>query len=525
MPAPPDEATTKPGDLWILGDHRLLCGDSTKPEHVARLMEGATARMLFTDPPWNVGIGQDSNPRHRQRPGLQNDSLPPEAFRAFLDGFVGAIKEHVTGDFYCVLGASEWPTLDSALRGHGYHWSATIIWVKDTFVLGRSKYHRRYEPIWFGWHTAGKSSFGDARNLDDVWEVPRPKRSEEHPTMKPVELVIRAIQNSSLAGDLVVDPFGGSALDQAADLLNRAIERLPNETMLHRLKAEVDSEAQKLEAKRFVESAIAQAKDLFASSPTEALGVLQSALDRMPGEERLLAYERSLRQQLDALQVEQVYAGTLQKARESMAAKQYDKAIVTLESFQLEYGHHADMDDLLAFARDEQKRLQRGSIIERCASEGRALIREGRLDEAIQLLQAGIQETGDASLSRLLEEIREQQAAFVRKLELLEKRVGLLRERGELDEAIQLLQEQLATMPGNPALQNLLTVLQADQQQKKQAEFARQIQHLQEQVAQLRRIPDLHRRRAGRTICEFASLASPARCAGRLRRCRSAKKR
>lgn len=206
----PEEATTKPGDLWILGDHRLLCGDSTKAEDIARLMDGETARMVFTDPPWNVAIGQDSNPRHRQRPGLQNDSLSPDAFRAFLDGFVGAVKEHVQGDFYCVLGASEWPTLDWALRKQGYHWSATIIWVKDVFVLGRSKYHRRYEPIWYGWHTSGKSSFGDARDLDDVWEVPRPKRSEEHPTMKPVELVIRAIQNSSLAGDLVLDPFGGS---------------------------------------------------------------------------------------------------------------------------------------------------------------------------------------------------------------------------------------------------------------------------------------------------------------------------
>jgi DNA modification methylase len=100
--------------------------------------------------------------------------------------------------------------LDAALRSHGYHWSATIIWVKDMFVLGRSKYHRRYEPIWFGWHSASRSSFGTARDLDDVWEIPRPKRSEEHPTMKPTELVCRALQNSSRAGDRVIDPFGGS---------------------------------------------------------------------------------------------------------------------------------------------------------------------------------------------------------------------------------------------------------------------------------------------------------------------------
>jgi site-specific DNA-methyltransferase (adenine-specific) len=210
VPEPPDEAITQPGDLWVLGDHRLLCGDSTRPDDIARLVDGQQARMVFTDPPWNVGIGQDSNPRHRQRPGLQNDQLPPDDFRAFLDGFVGAVKNHLDGDLYCVLGASEWPTLDWALRQHGFHWSATVIWVKDVFVLGRSKYHRRYEPIWYGWHSAGKSSFGGARDLDDVWEIPRPKRSEEHPTMKPVELVVRAIGNSSREGDRVLDPFGGS---------------------------------------------------------------------------------------------------------------------------------------------------------------------------------------------------------------------------------------------------------------------------------------------------------------------------
>src|SRR5262249_28581312 len=87
------------------------------------------------------------------RPGLHNDSLPPDDFRAFLDGFVGAVKGHIDGDVYCVLGASEWPTLDWALRQHDFHWSATIIWVKDVFVLGRSKYHRRYEPIWYGWQS------------------------------------------------------------------------------------------------------------------------------------------------------------------------------------------------------------------------------------------------------------------------------------------------------------------------------------------------------------------------------------
>jgi DNA modification methylase len=210
VPEPPEEPITKPGDLWLLGDHRLLCGNATNPADVARLMDGQVATMAFTDPPWNVAIGQDGCPGHRQREGLKNDDLPAADFKAMLDGFAAALSPHVSGDVYCVLGASEWPTLDAALRGQGYHWSATVIWVKDAFVLGRSKYHRRYEPIWYGWHKRGSSSFCDRRDLDDVWEIPRPRRSEQHPTTKPVELMTRAVTYSSRAGDGVVDLFGGS---------------------------------------------------------------------------------------------------------------------------------------------------------------------------------------------------------------------------------------------------------------------------------------------------------------------------
>ena len=111
---------------------------------------------------------------------------------------------------YCCLGASEWPTLDSALRGNGYHWSGTIIWVKDAFVLGRSNYHRRYEPMWYGWKEGKVSSYNGERNLDDVWEFKRPRVSKEHPTMKPIELWAEAIKNSSNQNDVIVDPFGGS---------------------------------------------------------------------------------------------------------------------------------------------------------------------------------------------------------------------------------------------------------------------------------------------------------------------------
>ena len=224
LPEDPDEilpevqkdAVTRKGDLWICGKHRVYCGDSTNADDVAALMQGEKAAMCFTDPPWNVAIGLSSNPKHRQREGMLNDNMPEAEFEKFVSGFARQLVDNVEGDLYCVLGASEWPTLDKCLRAVGYHWSATIIWAKDTFVLGRSKYHRRYEPIWYGWHNSGKSSFCNRRDLDDVWEVPRPKRSKEHPTMKPVDLVRKAIANSSTVGDLVLDLFGGSGTTMIA---------------------------------------------------------------------------------------------------------------------------------------------------------------------------------------------------------------------------------------------------------------------------------------------------------------------
>lgn len=224
LPEDPDEilpevqkdAVTRKGDLWICGKHRVYCGDSTNAGDVAALMQGEKAAMCFTDPPWNVAIGLSSNPKHRQREGMLNDNMPEAEFEKFVSGFARQLVDNVEGDLYCVLGASECPTLDKCLRAVGYHWSATIIWAKDTFVLGRSKYHRRYEPIWYGWHNSGKSSFCNRRDLDDVWEVPRPKRSKEHPTMKPVDLVRKAIANSSTVGDLVLDLFGGSGTTMIA---------------------------------------------------------------------------------------------------------------------------------------------------------------------------------------------------------------------------------------------------------------------------------------------------------------------
>jgi eukaryotic-like serine/threonine-protein kinase len=264
----------------------------------------------------------------------------------------------------------------------------------------------------------------------------------------------------------VQDFLKTDAYDQASDLLNRALDKLPNEAMLHRLKAEVDTEARNYDLKRVVDLAISQANELFASSPFEALSALQRALETIPGEERLVAYERSLRHQLEAQRSEQLRDQTVLKARELMSAKQFDKAVGVLESFQVEFGQQADIDELLVFARGERATQQRAEIVSRSLSEARALIREGRLEDAIRLLESGEQQTGDASISGLLREVREQQAASARKFEALMKRVELLRSRGELDEAIQLLQDQLAATPGNATVQQLSNSLLAERKQR-----------------------------------------------------------
>ena len=190
--------------------HQIVCGDSLSPEICERVVDGTTPSLMFTDPPWNIAIGGDSNPRHRQRLGMPNDRLLAGDYKGFLQRFVASASSIVQGDIYCVFGAVNWPLLDAIFREAGFHWSATIIWVKDIFVLGRSKYHRRYETIWYGWPRKSKSTFMGSRRQDDVWEIARPRISNEHPTMKPVELVVRAITNSSRHGQLVWDPFLGS---------------------------------------------------------------------------------------------------------------------------------------------------------------------------------------------------------------------------------------------------------------------------------------------------------------------------
>jgi DNA modification methylase len=204
---------TQRGDIWCLGNHRLMCGDSTSAEDVALLMDGRKADMVFTDPPWNVDYGSDKNHPSWKPRTIMNDNMSNEDFLSFLTKTfaVMASVSKAGCPTYCVMSAQEWGNVMLAMRECNYHWSSTIIWAKDSLVMSRKDYHTQYEPIWYGWLSGAARlvQIVDKKH-SDLWEFKRPKRSDEHPTMKPVELVKNAIVNSSRNGNVVLDLFGGS---------------------------------------------------------------------------------------------------------------------------------------------------------------------------------------------------------------------------------------------------------------------------------------------------------------------------
>lgn len=208
----PEEPNSKYGEVYKLGDHYLMCGDSTKEEDVKKLMGGVKADMVFTDPPWNVNYGASENPRWKQRT-IKNDFMGTEEFKEFMfQAFKRMNESSKDGAMtYVVMSAQEWGNMMLTLAMNNYHWSSTIIWNKDRLVLSRKDYHTKYEPIWYGWKEGEKRLHPlKDRKQADVWDIDRPSVSELHPTTKPIELVARAITNSSKAGNVVLDLFGGS---------------------------------------------------------------------------------------------------------------------------------------------------------------------------------------------------------------------------------------------------------------------------------------------------------------------------
>lgn len=211
VPDVPEEPVSQPGDVWLLGPHRLVCGDATTAEAFALLLpDGERADMVFTDPPYNVNYANSAKDklRGKHRPIL-NDALG-EGFYDFLYDALALINAHTRGAIYVAMSSSELDTLQAAFRAVGGHWSTFIIWAKNTFTLGRADYQRQYEPILYGWPEGAERHWCGDRDQGDVWQIKKPQKNDLHPTMKPVELVERAIRNSSRPGDVVLDPFGGS---------------------------------------------------------------------------------------------------------------------------------------------------------------------------------------------------------------------------------------------------------------------------------------------------------------------------
>jgi DNA modification methylase len=211
----PTEPITKYGDLWLLGDHKLLCGDTTVYDDVKKLMADETAAMVFTDPPYNVNYGATMKDSLRYHAGslggrkIMNDNLG-DGFAQFLTDSLSNLMMFNNGAAYICMSSSELHTLYNAFVAAGGKWSTFIIWAKNTFTLGRADYQRQYEPILYGWRADQKHYWCGARDQADVWAYNKPVKNDLHPTMKPVELVERAINNSSKAGEIVLDGFGGS---------------------------------------------------------------------------------------------------------------------------------------------------------------------------------------------------------------------------------------------------------------------------------------------------------------------------
>lgn len=197
---------SKPGDVWTLGRHRLICGDSTKPETYEVLMEGKKANLVLTDPPYNVNYKGSAGT-------IQNDNWSDgEAFYHFLlDAFTNMEKVMANdASIYVFHADTEGLNFRKAFSDAGFYLSGCCIWKKPSLVLGHSPYQWQHEPCLFGWKRNGKHQWYADRKQTTIWEFEKSKKNSEHPTMKPIPLLCYPIMNSSMSNTLVLDPFGGS---------------------------------------------------------------------------------------------------------------------------------------------------------------------------------------------------------------------------------------------------------------------------------------------------------------------------
>ncbi|ALN64597.1 DNA methylase family protein [Lysobacter antibioticus] len=216
VPEPTEHPVSRPGDVWICGGHKVLCGDATSSDDYAALLGDELVDMTFTDPPYNVDYANNPKDklRGKHRPIL-NDNLGSD-FGVFLQAACQQILTATKGAVYMAMSSSELDRLQEAFRAAGGRWSTFIIWAKNKFTMGHADYQRQYEPILYGWRDGNDRFWCGARDQGDVWFIDRTSKNDLHPTMKPVALVERAIRNSSKSRDLILDPFGGSGTTMIA---------------------------------------------------------------------------------------------------------------------------------------------------------------------------------------------------------------------------------------------------------------------------------------------------------------------
>ena len=208
VPETPEEPITKPGDIWILGKHRLMCGDSTSLDHLATLTAGALVDMWLTDPPYNVAYEGKTKDALK----IKNDSMADDQFRQFLrDSYTAADSVMKPGAvFYIWHSDSEGYNFRGAAHDSGWKVRQCLIWKKSTIVMGRQDYHWKHEPCLYGWKEGAGHLWAADRKQTTILEFDKPSRNGEHPTMKPVALFEYQMLNNTKGGDIVLDSFGGS---------------------------------------------------------------------------------------------------------------------------------------------------------------------------------------------------------------------------------------------------------------------------------------------------------------------------
>ena len=196
---------TKSGDIWLLGNHRLICGDSTKEETYTFLMNGKKANLIVTDPPYNVNYQSNAGK-------IKNDNMNSDKFYQFLFDAFSNMEKVMSNEasIYVFHADTEGLNFRKAFADAGFYLSQTCIWKKQSLVFGRSPYQWQHEPCLFGWKKNGKHQWYSDRKQTTIWEFDKPNKSDDHPTMKPVPLIAYTIKNSSMSNCIVLDPFGGS---------------------------------------------------------------------------------------------------------------------------------------------------------------------------------------------------------------------------------------------------------------------------------------------------------------------------